>query len=256
MTTSANEATTCMTGPVRQDWGKEQAAISSAEGPHQSEDLPCIDCGSVRVRAVSLRSPKDNNFVTPIDEPPFWTSDGYVILECGDCGSIFLHPHYFEESAAIYDTERYFTGYFPNNIHRGGGPELTVSSTSGRRGRRAVRRAERRARRLLRLAGISPESHPCVLEIGCAQGAACAGSGGHGLPGVWCRHKRNEHQPRVGEGIGGLLRPVRGPGLAGPSLRPDILYPDVRAYCGSGQGPAKGQREAETGWGAPDSRAK
>jgi SAM-dependent methyltransferase len=132
-----------------------------------SED--CIDCGSSHVRAAFLRSPKDNNVVTPISEPAFWTDDGYVILKCDDCGSIFLNPHYFEESFAVYDTERYFTGYFPNNIHRGGGPELIVPS-KGLRGRRAIRNAQKRARTLLRLAGISPESHPRVLEIGCAQG--------------------------------------------------------------------------------------
>lgn len=132
----------------------------------EGESVGCIDCGSKRVGTAYVRFPKDSNYVTRTEEPTSPSDSGYVILRCTDCGSIFLHPHYFDESFAVYSDSKYFTGYFPENIHTGGGPVLTVPKFPS-----YARRVNRmRAANLLRIAGFKKIEGLRVIDIGCAKG--------------------------------------------------------------------------------------
>lgn len=127
----------------------------------------CIDCGSNKVYTAFIRSPKDNNITRPTTDSVRPSDSLYVILHCINCDSFFLHPYYFEESFAVYSTDRYFAGYFPGNIHRGGGP----STTSPRPFVSLTRRQNmKKARFFLRLAGLEQEAHPKIAEIGCSTG--------------------------------------------------------------------------------------
>jgi len=136
-----------------------------------NSQVNCIDCQSPNVVTAYVRQPKDNNYVFSSTDsiPP--GDDRYVILRCSECGSIFLHPAYWEESSTIYNTERYHRGYFPNNIHQGGGPNLgsTRFPTIGRW------RFRRRARKLLKLAAMRCTPGFRVLDIGCATGQLVRG---------------------------------------------------------------------------------
>lgn len=133
---------------------------------NNGKSVKCIDCGG-GVYTAFIRSPKDNNTVTPSCKPVAPSNSIYVILRCKDCDSIFLHPYYFEESFAVYSSERYFAGYFPNNIHTGGGPCV---STPGRDSAGAKRYREKRAQFFLKLADLTGKSGIRVVDIGCAQG--------------------------------------------------------------------------------------
>ena len=135
-----------------------------------SDEITCIDCGGSSLRAVYFRSPKDSNTIRRVDEPVFHDDSAYVILKCSDCESIFLHPYYFEESFAVYSSKRYFDGYFANNIHRGGGPDLTEGALGAWQERVRASNSRKKAASILRLAGLWGHSKPRVLEIGCAQG--------------------------------------------------------------------------------------
>jgi len=144
----------------------------------------CIDCGSLNIGTVFVRSPKDNNIVEIVKEQGQVApaDDRYVIQRCKDCDSIFLHPYYFEESLAVYQTDRYNKGYFPNNIHTGGGPRIGKSlfpSISRWRNSQA-------ARTFLRQAGFASVKNVRVFDIGCAkgdlvQGFADQGCDAHGV---------------------------------------------------------------------------
>lgn len=131
-----------------------------------SAPVACIDCGSTRVKTAFVRAPKDANYVTPTEEPLPPDDSRYVILRCSDCGSVFLHPAYFEESFAVYETERYFNGYFPNNIHTGGGPSLHPPAHA----ERARQQQVRWARRLLRSAKVAPGPGVRVMDVGSGSG--------------------------------------------------------------------------------------
>lgn len=140
--------------------GLREGARMASEGTVAT----CIDCHSSRLCAVYVREPKESNFAVAVRQgvPP--GPGRYVIVRCSDCGSVFLHPHYFEEAAGVYSDPRYFTGYYPDNIHQGGGPpgdkkELSVY------GRWMLKR---HARHLLREAGVADGAS--VVDIGCAQG--------------------------------------------------------------------------------------
>jgi len=95
-----------------------------------SELSNCIDCGSTQLRPAFKRMPKDGNLVQPITESEPPNDTFYLIVECNDCSSGFLHPYYFEDATNIYSEPRYFTGYFPDNIHTGDGPPLIAPSIS------------------------------------------------------------------------------------------------------------------------------
>jgi len=131
----------------------------------------CIDCESNNVTSAYIRSPKDDNFTIPIAEYVEPSDLHYVILRCADCGSIFLHPYYFEESFNLYDDTRYFSGYFPNNIHTGGGPQLRPSRFQSYT--RWVNKNQ--ARRFLRMASLPENSETRVVDIGCAKGDLALG---------------------------------------------------------------------------------
>ncbi len=126
----------------------------------------CIDCGGDKVRTAFARSPKDCNYVVRTEEPLDPSDSRYVILRCEECGSVFLHPHYFKESFAVYNEERYFTGYFPDNIHTGGGPILTPPLFPSL----ARQKHKQRAASILKLAGFRAGGNLRVIDIGCAKG--------------------------------------------------------------------------------------
>jgi len=132
-----------------------------------------MDCGGSAVVPAFVREPKDNNYVFPVAADAAVTADNsrYVILRCGDCGSVFLHPAYWQESFGVYATERYNSGYFPDNIHPGGGPNIAPA-------RFPIYnriRYHRRARQLLKQAGLSALTGLRVLDIGCAAGRLVQG---------------------------------------------------------------------------------
>lgn len=133
---------------------------------NNGESVNCIDCGGCNICTVFIRSPKDNNITVPVNKSVDPCDYLYTILRCKDCGSIFLHPYYFEESFGVYNDERYFTGYFLNNIHTGGGPSLNSPSLSFY----TKWRNKRKARLLLKLAGFFQQSNIRVIDIGCAKG--------------------------------------------------------------------------------------
>ncbi|RJO64099.1 MAG: class I SAM-dependent methyltransferase [Myxococcales bacterium] len=126
--------------------------------------VACIDCGA-EARAAFARVPKDANYVSaaPPDAPHPGDS-GYLIMRCPACDSCFLHPDYFAESQAVYSTERYYRGYFPDNIHTGGGPAPYGGTSALRR-----RLYTAKARALLDAAGLAPVDLR-ALEIGCGAG--------------------------------------------------------------------------------------
>lgn len=131
----------------------------------------CIDCGKTNLTCAFVRSPKDNNYVSRARKPIAPDDSRYVILRCTDCGSIFLHPYYHQESFAVYSQERYFTGYFPDNIHVGGGPVISSNTPESPDERNArLRVSMAKARSLLQFAGLEEKSGIRVMEIGCAQG--------------------------------------------------------------------------------------
>lgn len=137
----------------------------------QQSHAECPDCRGTRLAAAFVREPKDDNYVVPAHGQVEPHDGRYVIMRCEGCGSIFLHPHYWAESFAVYSTGRYFAGYFPNNIHPGGGPNIAgplVPAYS-----RLLNR--RRARFLLKQAGLSKEPGTRVLDIGCASGQLVQG---------------------------------------------------------------------------------
>lgn len=133
---------------------------------NNGKSVNCIDCGDCNICTAFIRSPKDNNITVPVNKSIDPCDYLYTILRCKDCGSIFLHPNYFEESFGVYNDERYFTGYFPNNIHSGGGPSLTPPSLSFY----TKWRNKRKACLLLKLAGFFRQSNIRVIDIGCAKG--------------------------------------------------------------------------------------
>jgi 2-polyprenyl-3-methyl-5-hydroxy-6-metoxy-1,4-benzoquinol methylase len=126
----------------------------------------CLDCGSSSIVSAYIRSPKYNNFITPVTD---WYAPSdlyYVILRCGDCGSVFLSPCYFEESASLYSDERYFNEYFPNNIHTGGGPKLeTVRFEFYSRWIN-----KRQAKQFLSMANLPLNMATRIVDLGCAKG--------------------------------------------------------------------------------------
>lgn len=128
----------------------------------------CIDCHSENITPAYIRFPKGANISKPLGNRLVKPNDSYyVIFRCENCGSIFLHPFYWEESFSVYTDERYFSGYFPNNIHRGGGPPSTYEPPFPEYSRW---RQRRKAQRLLRIADCSHFSSPRVCDIGCASG--------------------------------------------------------------------------------------
>lgn len=134
--------------------------------PKNDKAITCIDCGSDQVYTAFVRSPKDNNIVMPTHESIEPSDSLYVILRCRDCDSIFLHPYYFQESFGVYDDERYFSGYFPDNIHTGGGPALG----SLRFPRYKEWENKRKARSFLKWAGLPQQAETRIVDIGCAKG--------------------------------------------------------------------------------------
>lgn len=130
-------------------------------------EVACIDCGGGPVCPVFVRQPKEANFARRAggDERP--GDDKYILVRCERCGSVFLHPHYFEEASAVYTDPRYFGDYYPGNIHSGGGPpagKVELSAYGRWNGRR-------QARGLLRMAGLDPSVRLVrVADIGCAYG--------------------------------------------------------------------------------------
>src|SRR5262245_52318606 len=93
---------------------------TGTQAADETQPFLCLDCASPDLFAAFYRSPKDNNTLQKIERQVFYDNNAFVILQCRGCGSTFLHPRYFAESFAVYSDPRYFTGYFPNNIHRGG----------------------------------------------------------------------------------------------------------------------------------------
>jgi len=130
-----------------------------------------MDCHASNVTTAYVRQPKDSNFVSRARGLVAPDDDRYVILRCGECGSVFLHPYYWRESFAVYFAERYHRGYFPDNIHDGGGPSLTPPRYS----KRSRQRFRRRAMTLLRQADRHPGPRIRVLDIGCATGLLVQG---------------------------------------------------------------------------------
>jgi SAM-dependent methyltransferase len=126
----------------------------------------CIDCGLGDTKTVYMRNPKDNNYIMATKEslPP--SDFYYIIVRCNNCNSIFLHPDYFEESFSVYNSKRYNTGYFPNNIHTGGGPNLTPHPFPYYS--RLV--YKHKAHSLLKLAGLLKHKSIRVVDIGCGRG--------------------------------------------------------------------------------------
>lgn len=131
--------------------------------------IKCIDCKSTNVGGAYLRCPKDNNYTVPIDEAMEPGDSYYVIFRCCECRSIFLHPFYFEEASSVYNDERYFTGYFPDNIHTGGGPSLNTRSLPFY-GFYKKWQSRKAARSLLRKANCHKKNKIRCLDIGCAKG--------------------------------------------------------------------------------------
>jgi 2-polyprenyl-3-methyl-5-hydroxy-6-metoxy-1,4-benzoquinol methylase len=128
--------------------------------------IACIDCEQKNLLPAYLRSPKDNNFTVPIADLVEPSDEHYLIISCQDCSSTFLHPYYFDESFGLYDTQRYFDEYFPDNIHTGGGPKTGVAKFPTYT--RWVNK--RRAAKFLSLAGLPQNRETRVVDIGCGKG--------------------------------------------------------------------------------------
>ena len=126
----------------------------------------CIDCGLWDTKTVYIRNPKDNNYIMATKESLTPSDFFYIIVSCNNCNSIFLHPNYFEESFSVYNSKRYFTGYFPNNIHTGGGPNFTPHPFTYYS--RLV--YKRKAHSLLKSAGLLKHKRIRVIDIGCGRG--------------------------------------------------------------------------------------
>ena len=138
------------------------------------KNIKCIDCKSSNVCAAYIRSPKDNNYTVAIDEPIEPDDSYYVILCCCNCGSIFLHPFYFEEASSVYSDERYFRSYFPDNIHAGGGPSLNTPNLPFYDFYEKWR-SRKYARSFLDKANCGKKKQIRVLDIGCAKGELMQG---------------------------------------------------------------------------------
>lgn len=135
----------------------DSRAVSWTDQDHQ-----CIDCAGA-ARPAFVRSPGDANYVTRVTPAISFAGSGFVVLHCRECGSIFLDPDHAEDAARVYSEPRYFSGYYPRNIHTGGGPPDERDLSALR-----TRLMTVRARRILRAAGIRPPAR--VFEVGSAMG--------------------------------------------------------------------------------------
>lgn len=138
------------------------------------QNVKCIDCKGGNVCGAYMRSPKDNNYTVTIDDAMEPADSYYVILRCCDCGSIFLHPFYFEEASCVYSDERYFGDYFPDNIHTGGGPSLNTPHLPYYDFYKKWQ-SRKAARSLLNKRNYGKKKQMRVLDIGCATGALMQG---------------------------------------------------------------------------------
>jgi SAM-dependent methyltransferase len=135
----------------------------------------CIDCGELQARPHFARMPKDSNIARRMDghwptgRPAPTVEEAYGIYRCVSCGSVFLHPTHFEESRECYRAARYFSGYYPLNIHVGGHP-----SDGEHKFPQLKRRAQQeRARWLVALVQRHKREMATigrVCDVGCATG--------------------------------------------------------------------------------------